>query len=239
VKHIHTSSDLLLVCCVHGDETLGLDVFYEFYGRKDVSLLLANERAIEQNVRYTETDLNRCFPGNPNGTYEEQLAAEMLPIIQSYKTVLDIHTTTSDLIMTPIITKRNDNIDNIIRKIVFPREVALIPEPYNLHSLIHQVNCGVSLEFGEKYAQDNIDYALMMIEDIVSGNNNKNNHSVKKDLYTVCGTLTHKLAEAKNFSKVADMFYSEPLYSFLVDEKAYEKVGNHGLLCYKETGVEF
>ncbi len=239
MKHIHNNSDILLVCCVHGDEQFGLDVFFEFYGNTNVSLLLVNEEAIKHNIRYIETDLNRCFPGHPNGTYEEKLAYQILPIIKQYKYVLDIHTTTSNLVMTPIITKINDGIKNIIKRIIFPKEIVFIPEPYNKHSLIYQVDNGISLEFGEEYVKHNIEYALMMIEDIISGKNNPFSRNLKKDIYMIAGTLPYKLNHDKNFEKFINLFYDQPLYTFLVNEKNYEKIGNYGFVCNKISNITF
>lgn len=85
---------------IHGDEPCGRkaveklkDSEYEL--KKPLKLVFANERAAEQNVRYTDADLNRSFPGDPESQkYEEQLAADILEEVEDLK-VLNIHSTRS------------------------------------------------------------------------------------------------------------------------------------------------
>jgi len=62
---------------------------------RPVKLIVANEAAIEAGVRYTEEDLNRAFPGDPNGdTHESQLAHHLLTELEGC-TVLALHSTQS------------------------------------------------------------------------------------------------------------------------------------------------
>lgn len=89
-----------VVGSIHGDEPAGkksiekvLDSDYEF--KKPVKFIIANEKALKENVRFIESDLNRSFPGDKESNkHEERLAAELLKEIGDSK-VLDIHTTHS------------------------------------------------------------------------------------------------------------------------------------------------
>ena len=53
---------LAIVCCLHGTEPYGLEVvkrlpvFPPFF--------IGNEKALKENKRFIDTDLNRSFPGN-------------------------------------------------------------------------------------------------------------------------------------------------------------------------------
>lgn len=79
-----------LSAAIHGDETIGPEVLRRLaalLGRSEVELLgtvrmlpVGNPLAYEANTRNTPTDhvnLNRVFPGDPNGWVTEQLAAKI------------------------------------------------------------------------------------------------------------------------------------------------------------------
>lgn len=89
-----------VIAGVHGDEPCGLRAIEAVRAASDalrepVRLVTANEPAIERSVRYLETDLNRAFPGDPEGDrYETRLAAELLDAVRG-TTVLDLHSTRS------------------------------------------------------------------------------------------------------------------------------------------------
>lgn len=89
-----------IVGSIHGDEPAGknaietvLDEDLEF--KKPVQFIIGNERALKREVRYTDCDLNRSFPGEKKSEkYEERLAAEIMGQVEDTK-VLDLHTTHS------------------------------------------------------------------------------------------------------------------------------------------------
>lgn len=91
---------ITVVGSVHGDEPAGKNAIMNFLGRdldynRPVKFIIANEEALEKNIRYIDTDLNRSFPGNPESeNHEERLASELMKEIKGTK-VLDIHTTRS------------------------------------------------------------------------------------------------------------------------------------------------
>jgi succinylglutamate desuccinylase len=92
--------EFAIVGCVHGDEPCGKKAIerlkksdYEF--KTAVKLVIANEKALANDVRYIHRDLNRVFPGDKNSEiYEERIAAEMVDELQGLK-VLDLHSTRS------------------------------------------------------------------------------------------------------------------------------------------------
>lgn len=94
------SPEYTVVGSIHGDEPAGknaietvLDEGLEF--RNPVQFIIANEKALEEDVRFTECDLNRVFPGDSDSEdYEERLAAEIMEEVEGTK-VLDLHTTHS------------------------------------------------------------------------------------------------------------------------------------------------
>lgn len=85
---------------IHGDEPCGPAAVERLEQEEDMfqraaKLILANEEAIEQDVRFIDTDLNRAFPGDAGSNlHEERLAAQLLPEIEGIPTVA-LHSTKS------------------------------------------------------------------------------------------------------------------------------------------------
>ena len=87
---------------IHGDEPAGKEVVerlvhtLEIEDEGTVQLMLANERALAIGERYTETDLNRAFPGDPDSdVYEDVLATRVRTLIEGADAVLALHTSHS------------------------------------------------------------------------------------------------------------------------------------------------
>jgi predicted deacylase len=74
--------EYVIIGSIHGDEPCGMRAIEDLLAedpevRKPVALVIANEEALEAGERYLEEDLNRAFPGDPEGdTHESRLAAE-------------------------------------------------------------------------------------------------------------------------------------------------------------------
>jgi len=89
----------VIMAWVHGDERAGIDAFKKLIPIIKVSsgtvyFVLANLKAIEQNVRFTEKNLNRCFRKRISwNTYEENRAREIRNILNKADSLLDVHNT--------------------------------------------------------------------------------------------------------------------------------------------------
>jgi predicted deacylase len=92
--------EIAVVSCVHGDEQCGKSAAESLLAEhhsfeRPVTFVVANEPAVGANVRFVDEDLNRAFPGDPDGdTYESRLAAELMAELRGRK-VLDLHSTQS------------------------------------------------------------------------------------------------------------------------------------------------
>jgi len=94
--------EVAVVGAIHGDEPCGAAAVHRLREELDdgdversVSLILANERALDAGERYLETDLNRSFPGDPNAdAHETRLAHDLAREIRG-ATVLALHSTRS------------------------------------------------------------------------------------------------------------------------------------------------
>lgn len=214
---------LTIVGCLHGDELFGRTVFSYFRKHRaqypNIKLILAHEMAIRAKKRFIENDLNRSFPGNSSGMLEERLAAKLLREVCDSRYVIDIHTTTSEIRMTPIITKRNERTLRIA-KLCPSREVVLVHPPLGQHALITHVSDGVSLEFNRTYARTKqaLDDVVQVVDGLLHAA-----QSVPRNpqvLYHVTRTIPHSAhlpKDAVNFKYI----HSLGLYPFLLHEKAY------------------
>jgi predicted deacylase len=92
--------EVAVVAAIHGDEPCGVRAFERLIAEgidveRPVKLIVANEEALERGVRYVEEDLNRAFPGDPEGgTHEARLARALTNEIRDC-TVLSLHSTQS------------------------------------------------------------------------------------------------------------------------------------------------
>ena len=92
--------EIAVVGGIHGDEPCGVRAIEHLLDAgpavdRPVKCIVANERALERDVRYTDADLNRVFPGDPDSDpHEERLAAALLAELRGC-TTLSMHSTQS------------------------------------------------------------------------------------------------------------------------------------------------
>jgi hypothetical protein len=84
---------------LHGDETLGIDLVKLIRNKPiaGIEAIFGNPMATSVNARYIDQDLNRVFPGKPDGCLEEVRAYQIMKIVEGYDFIIDFHNTTSDL----------------------------------------------------------------------------------------------------------------------------------------------
>jgi predicted deacylase len=90
----------LVVGGIHGDEPAGMEAARQVAARKPtrgklIVIPVANRLAAASNVRAPQfmQDLNRSFPGRPEGTDAERLAASIMDVIARYRpaVAVDLH----------------------------------------------------------------------------------------------------------------------------------------------------
>lgn len=92
--------DLAVVAGIHGDEPCGVRAVERLLDddpdvERPVTLVIANEKAIERDVRYVDEDLNRAFPGDPEAETHEGRLAHRLAAEVGDCLVLALHSTQS------------------------------------------------------------------------------------------------------------------------------------------------
>lgn len=91
---------LAVVTAIHGDEPCGVQAIHRLLDSVEsfmqpVTFVIANERALEMESRFIDTDLNRAFPGHPKADlHERRLAARLLETLEGHD-VVSVHSTTS------------------------------------------------------------------------------------------------------------------------------------------------
>ncbi|WP_337653033.1 succinylglutamate desuccinylase/aspartoacylase domain-containing protein [Halomontanus rarus] len=90
----------MIVAGVHGDELSGIRAVRRLREadldlQKGVAFVLANPAAIEAGERYLDSDLNRVFPGDPDGDREERIAARLCEFVEG-RTSLSLHGTEAE-----------------------------------------------------------------------------------------------------------------------------------------------
>ncbi|WP_440764075.1 succinylglutamate desuccinylase [Natronorubrum sp. DTA7] len=89
--------EVIIVAGVHGDEMSGIRAVRRLREadldlQRGVAFVLANPAAIEAGERYLDSDLNRVFPGDPDGDREERIAARLCELVGG-RTSLSLHGT--------------------------------------------------------------------------------------------------------------------------------------------------
>jgi hypothetical protein len=214
---------IVVVGGLHGNEILGLEVYKKIATDPirfhNLTVIIPNIEAYVSQTRFVDEDMNRSFPGNSEGNYEQSLAAFMMPILKTADYVIDIHTTTSPefteaAIMGPLTTR-----NSMILK-AFKVKNAVIMEPSILKtSLIGNTNDGVSIEYGINYVNEHsiVDQILESIYSLQNPKPTLDMHQTTTFYDAEKLIPTSFTGELKNFE------YDSKLngYPFIVDEKNY------------------
>ena len=146
---------------IHGDEPAGKEVVerlahtLEIEDTGTVQLVVANERALTVGERYTETDLNRAFPGNSNSdAYEDVLATRLRSVLDGADAVLALHTSHSAPPPFAIYSQLTDS----VRRTVTGLPVEYVVDSGELRgtTLDSVVPHTVSVELGRQWSEDAI-----------------------------------------------------------------------------------
>ena len=216
------SMKTLFVVCQHGNEKLPMKVI----GRRNLPYLLANKAAMRRGVRYIETDLNRSFPGNKRGSYEERLAAKLINRLRAYGEVVDLHTATCRTPLFAIITRVSLGHIELVRKLGVEKLVYMGESIASGKALIDHVECGVSIECGDERSRRTEKDLEGMIDTFVRGRRMEE----ELDVYEVYKIMrkTERLkklpSDVKNFRRT--VFGGEEFYPVLARERSYK-----GILC--------
>lgn len=140
-----------ILAAMHGIETYGIDLYNEFVKTypelsHNVQLIIGNERAYKDQIRYIDVDMNRHY-GSTASTHESTEIARVESALEQFNPdyIIDIHTTKRDSGVFFISDTPNDT-----RKVLFdmiPIDVCAIKDPVIKKSFIGNHDNAVSLEY--------------------------------------------------------------------------------------------
>lgn len=232
-----SDKQLLLICATHGNERIGLETV-EMLEKKGLSdyfdYIIANRKALDENVRFSDRDLNRSYPGNKNSDmYEERRACEILEIAKEYKYVIDMHEASSGINDFIIIPR-----DRLCREFpigLLDLDIVLLwPEPKG--PLGQCIENEIELEFGVKHRgkEEVIPLAVDIIEKFISKIYSRDQEQLfsPKKTYLVYDNLKtgdfegdiNDLEDFKEANINGETFYPVLVGQYLKDE---------GIVCYK------
>lgn len=145
----------------HGNEWTGViavtryeKVLKSHYPELDLELILANPEAHKINQRFRDEDLNRAFQffnEDRKGSYEHARARELKRMIDSAPCfVIDLHTTTSNMGPTVIVShpnQKNLHLCALLKAIVPDCKIIVSPDPHRKY-LASQSDYGLMIEVG-------------------------------------------------------------------------------------------
>ena len=230
---------IAIICCLHGNEKYGLEVVERL--PSSISFFIGNKKALVENKRFIDEDMNRIFPGKAQGNYEEKQAFELLGRLKEFDYVIDLHSTSENCLLFGIITNPNKEKIEFAKKLGLKRLV-IMPESFaSGKALIDFVKCGISLEIGPHDRKENI----LEVKDLVINLVDNRNISGKREIFEVFEVIKkeQKNILIKNFeevkkgqiiakgdeSQIAEFDFT----AVLVGEEAYEDI--LCLACKKTT----
>ncbi|MEO2154213.1 MAG: succinylglutamate desuccinylase/aspartoacylase family protein [Nanoarchaeota archaeon] len=199
-----------IVACLHGDEIIGkliIDKLIEnikngkFKFKGTLKLIVANEEAMKARERFIDSDLNRVFPGNPNGNHEEKLAYKLLKELKDFDYVVDIYSTITETPSFVILTK--EEMLDLAKKVPLKRILVMSPKLVKEKALIGHVK-GISIEFNHKI---NPSIAYKIVKETLENIYNNKDTQIKQGIYYVKGILRKEkvgklLINPKNFKRI-------------------------------------
>ncbi|MEK6757695.1 MAG: succinylglutamate desuccinylase/aspartoacylase family protein [Nanoarchaeota archaeon] len=223
---------IAIVCCLHGNEKYGLEVLKGLPSA--FSFFIGNKRAMIENKRFIDSDLNRCFPGKPHGNYEEKRAFELVKSLKDFDYVIDLHSSSNNCSLFGIITKPNTEKIEFAKRLGLKRLVIMPKNFASGQALIDFTKCGISLEIGPHKNKDNVRKVSEKIKNLLE-NKGKNNNL---EIFEVFGKLIKKYDKVliNNFDFVkmgqpitenfeGDRQFAEfDFVAILVDEESYGNV---------------
>ncbi len=180
-----------LTACIHGDEVGGQVVIQELFKLLKHRLAkgwinafpLMNPigfETISRNITFSREDLNRSFPGNPNGTLGERIAHQIFSRIKetSPTLLLDLHNDWKRSVPYALLDRKSETISgdayDFSKQICRKTGFYLVEDADVIHSsLTHNlIQCGIpaiTFELGESYVVNEkiLEYSINSILSIL------------------------------------------------------------------------
>lgn len=134
---------ILLIGASHGNELLGITFYQYLLNKKStlvecVDFVLGNPSAYAKQVRYTESDLNRCYQDFSSDDYEHRRAIQITKYIEMMQPdiILDMHTTRCIQAPCLITSAKHKDIKSRFMRACHISKVVIMPDGNDICSLI-------------------------------------------------------------------------------------------------------
>ena len=214
------NSKILLLSATHGDEGFTIPIVKKLAKEFKFDWKIANPKALEKNVRFTESDLNRSGPGDSKSDlYEVRRAKEIITIGANYDAVIDLHGTVSNSGIFIIIPDPSwQNIE--LSKRFNIKNVVLWPGLVSTGPLTQFIPNSLEIECGPKNVSETSKKLESILREFLSGKV----QNLKQNFYIVNGKFTkNPKKEMKDFEKF--VYKNNTFYPLLVGQ--YK-----GIKCY-------
>lgn len=212
----------LFICATHGDEQFSIPVVKKLRKQYDFDWIIGNEKALKQNKRFINCDLNRSAPGNPTSDkYEPRRAAEIVAKAKNYQTTIDIHGTFSKCDAFIILSDPSwENIE-LAKQFNIPN-VLLWPSLRPTGPLTQIIRPGLEIECGPKTSKKVSDKLGLILDQYLAGIK----PTIKQNFYIITGQIKgENNPELKDFVRTSK--FGDPFYPILTDNRY------PGIACYK------
>ena len=217
---------------MHGNEKVGL-LLKRRLGYLDIPVFIGNPKALRKNIRFVEEDLNRVFPGDSGGCYEERRAIKLLAKIKDFDIVIDIHSSSNECPLFGIITSPNKEKVLMAKKMGLDKLIVMPEELAKGKSLIDNVKCGISLEIGPHKAKKNVRELGRAIKSLID-DTSEDQHEMKIcEVFDIIHKNIDDEGKIENFRQVRksqpllknrELLAEEDFVPILVEEEAYENI---------------
>lgn len=235
--------EIAVVGSIHGDEPCGARAVERLLAAspdldRPVKFVVANERALAENARYVDEDLNRAFPGDPDAdTHEGRLAHKLTQELRDC-TIFSMHSTQS--YATPFALV--DELDPLAASVVPYLTVEALIETVNFSEgrLIEsqdviEVECG--LQGSERAAENAYDLTRQFLgavgaieppraphEDVSVFRMDRMLPKPPAAEYETFATNFERVAEGETYARADDELFvaDRPFYPILLSPYGYE-----------------
>lgn len=239
--------EIAIIAGIHGDEPCGVEAVKDFLRtnpqvNKPVKFIIANEKALAEQDRYIEADLNRLFSENislkPETIHEHKLAERIKQEVKDYKYVISFHSTQSSDEPFALYNSLTDNIKTVLKNLSLTKAIATPASSLTELENVIDVECGHQ---NTSTAEENAKYLLTEFLRVTKVINSPTTHTIETDvmLYQMDGVIDKENGIAydvfvENFSltqggepiaKHPDgsvIKAQESFYPYLVSSEGYE-----------------
>ena len=239
MKKINKKKKFLVIVATHGDEAFSLPIVKKIKKKfpNEFDYIIGNPKALKENKRFIDVDLNRIAPGKKKSLlYEEKRAGEIIQKSKDYSFVLDIHGTVSSSDIFTIVT--NPTPQNLFFAYSLPiRKIVIWGSKNNGRNtgpLSRFVDSGVGIECGPKDSTKTTKELEKILNNVLSQKNKILNS--EKELYQVFGSVEKdELSERIKLKDFKEVNLNRQLFFPLLINQYKEE----GIICYKLRKVDF